>query len=140
MVWLGYTIQARLIAVVLSTFFSITLHTFDGLRGTDPKKRELLRTFGATRLQVFLRAEVPSAFPELLTALKMTLPWVVIDAAVAEWLGANEGLGYFSRRMISRMDGAAVFAPLFILSAIALIGMAILQMADRRFAAWRNEE
>ena len=137
--WLGYTIQARLIAVVLSTFFSITLHTFDGLRGTDPHKRELLKTFGATRLQVFRQAEVPSALPELFTALKMTLPWAVIDAAVAEWLGANEGLGYFSKRMISKMDGAAVFAPLLILSLLALLGMALLQRLEQKFVFWRSE-
>ena len=137
--WLGYTIQARLIAVVLSTFFSITLHTFDGLRGADVKKHELMSAFGASRLQTFLHVDAPSALPGLLTALKMTIPWAVIDAAVAEWLGATEGLGYFSRRMISKMDGAAVFAPLLILSALALLGMALLERADRRFAFWRNE-
>lgn len=138
--WLGYTMQARLIAVVLSTFFSITLHTCDGLRGTDPRKKELLRTFGADRFQIFRQVEVPSALPELFTALKMTLPWAVIDAAVAEWLGANEGLGYFSKRMISKMDGAAVFAPLVLLSLLALAGMALLQGAEQRFITWRGEE
>lgn len=137
--WLGYTIQARLIAVVLSTFFSITLHTYDGLRGADPKKRELLVTCGASPLQIFRHLDAPSALPGLFTALKMTIPWAVIDAAVAEWLGATEGLGYFSRRMISKMDGAAVFAPLLILSALSLLGMAILERLERRFAGWRSE-
>lgn len=83
--------------------------------------------------------DAPSALPGLFTALKLTVPWAVIDAAVAELLGATEGLGYFSKRMISKMDGTAVFAPLLILSALALIGMAILERAERRFAGWRSE-
>ncbi|MDO4960814.1 MAG: ABC transporter permease [Eubacteriales bacterium] len=137
--WLGYTMGARLIAVVLSTFFAITLNTYDGLQGTDEKKRELLRSFGAGRLEIFLKLEVPSAFPKLVTALKMTIPWAVIDAAVAEWLGANQGLGYFSKRMISKMDGAAVFAPILILSVMALIGMAVIKLIDKKYASYRNE-
>ena len=137
--WLGYTIQARLIAVVLSTFFAITLNTYDGLSSADRAKYELMQTYGAGRAQIFFRLEVPSAVPKLITALKMTMPWAVVDAAVAEWLGANQGLGYFSKRMISRMDGAAVFAPLLILCIMALAGMALMRQIDKRYASYRNE-
>ena len=138
-IWLGYTLQARLLAVVLSTFFSITLNTLDGLKGTDYKKIELMKTYGASRWQIFCRLELKSALPKFMTALKMTIPWAVIDAAVAEWLGATEGLGYFSKRMVSKMDGAGVFAPIVILCVIALLGMAIIKYFDRRFAYYRNE-
>ena len=69
----------------------------------------------------------------------MTLPWAVIDSAVAEWLGATEGLGYFSKRMISKMDGAAVFAPVVILCVTALAGMMILKKIDKKYITWRSE-
>ncbi len=138
-VWLGYTLGARLLAVVLSTFFAITLNTYDGLKNTDSRKKELMKTYGAGRFQIFTQLEIPSALPMFMTSLKMTLPWAVIDAAVAEWLGATEGLGYFSRRMISKMDGAAVFAPILILCIITLIGMALIKMADRRLVPYRND-
>ncbi len=138
-VWLGYTIEARLLAVVLSTFFAITLNTYKGLRGADSKKREWMFTCGAGRGRIFWNLEVPSALPAFLTALKMTLPWAVIDAAVAEWLGATQGLGYFSRRMLSKMDGAAVFAPVVILCVIALAGMAVLKAVERKAVPWRSE-
>lgn len=137
--WLGYTMEARLIAVVLSTFFAITLSTYDGLQSADPMKKELLRTYGAGRMQIFRQLEVPTALPNLFTALKMTIPWAVIDAAVAEWLGATRGLGYFSKRMITKMDGAAVFAPLLILSILALAFMGLIRLLENRFAAYRNE-
>ncbi len=137
--WLGYTMGARLIAVVLSTFFAITLNTYDGLQQTDPDKKELMKTYGAGKGRIFLHLEVPTALPKFFTALKMTIPWAVIDAAVAEWLGATQGLGYVSKRMISKMDGAAVFAPLLILSVMALAGMALLEFAEKRFAGYRNE-
>ncbi len=138
-IWFGYTLRAKLVAVVLSTFFSIALNTLNGLECTDKKKIEWMKTCGAGRFQIFYMLEIPSALPKFVTALKMTLPWAVIDSAVAEWLGATEGLGYFSKRMISKMDGAAVFAPVVILCIIALIGMSILRKLDKKYIIWRNE-
>lgn len=138
-IWFGYTLSAKLVAVVLSTFFSIALNTLNGLDSADKKKLEWMKTCGAGRLQIFYMLEIPSALPRFITALKMTLPWAVIDSAVAEWLGATEGLGYFSKRMISKMDGAAVFAPVVILCVIALIGMGILKRIDKKYIIWRSE-
>lgn len=43
----------------------------------------------------------------------------IIGAAIGEWLGAKSGLGYFSRRMMTQLDGAGVFAPIVLLSAAA---------------------
>lgn len=137
--WLGYTLGARLLAVVLSTFFAITLNTYEGLKRTDRAKKELMMTYGATRWQIFTNLEIPSALPGFMTSLKMTIPWAVIDAAVAEWLGATQGLGYFSKRMVSKMDGAAVFAPVFILCALALLGMALIKLLDKKLAYYSNE-
>ncbi len=138
-IWLGYTIQARLIAVVLSCFFAITLNTYQGLESVDRRKKEWMQTCGAGKLSIFLHLEVPTALPSFMTALKMTIPWAVVDAAVAEWLGADQGLGYFSKRMITKMDGAGVFAPLVILCVLALAGMAVLNLIDRRCITWRAE-
>ena len=137
--WFGYTIPARLIAVVLSTYFSITLNTLEGMKRADKRKIELMYTYGAGPFERFRKVIFPSALPGFMTALKMTFPWAVVDAAAAEWLGANSGLGYFSRRMISAMDGPAVFAPILVLCIISLIGMGLLRLADRKFAYYRNQ-
>ncbi len=138
-IWLGYTVQARLIAVVLSCFFAITLNTWQGLESVDRRKKEWMQTCGAGKFSIFLHLEVPTALPYFMTALKMTLPWAVVDAAVAEWLGADQGLGYFSKRMITKMDGSGVFAPLVILCVLALAGMAILNLIDRKVITWRAD-
>ncbi len=137
--WFGYTQTARLTAVVLSTFFAITLNVYDGLNRTDPNKMEWMKTAGASRGDIYRYLKIPSALPMFFSAIRMTIPWAVIDASVAEWLGATEGLGYFSKRMISRMDGPAVFAPVVILISLALLGMAMVDMADRKICWYRNE-
>lgn len=47
--WIGYSLWARLLAVVLSTFFTITINTFDGLKNTKREMQELMQTYGADR-------------------------------------------------------------------------------------------
>ncbi|MBQ3222373.1 MAG: hypothetical protein IJB41_02035, partial [Clostridia bacterium] len=67
------------------------------------------------------------------------LPWAVIGAAIAEWLGASQGLGYFSKRMMTKLDGSAVFAAVLLLSVLALIGLSLIKWLDRKWIVWRSE-
>ena len=63
----------------------------------------------------------------------------VIGAAIGEWLGAKSGLGYFSRRMMTQLDGAGVFAPIVLLSVVAMAAVGVVALLERRFVRWRGE-
>ena len=69
----------------------------------------------------------------------MAVPLSVIGAAIGEWLGAQSGLGYFSRRMMTQLDGAGVFAPILLLSIAAMLLAAVVSVIERRVITWRNE-
>ena len=56
-----------------------------------------------------------------------------------EWLGAKSGLGYFSRRMMTQLDGAGVFAPIVLLSVAAILAVAVVSLLEKRFVRWRGE-
>lgn len=71
----------------------------------------------------------------LFSAIKMAIPMSVIGAAIGEWLGAKSGLGYFSRRMMTQLDGAGVFAPIVILSAMAMIMAGIAALIEKKRCA-----
>ena len=76
--------------------------------------------------------------PYFFSALKMAIPLSIIGAAIGEWLGAQSGLGYFSRRMITQLDGAGVFAPILLLSAAAMLLVALVNLVERRVIIWRS--
>ena len=63
----------------------------------------------------------------------------IIGAAIGEWLGAQSGLGYFSRRMMTQLDGAGVFAPIVLLSAVAMIIVAVISILEKICVKWRQE-
>ncbi len=137
--WFGYTIWSKVLVTVLMSFFPVVITVFDGFRSVRTDMRELLETFGASRKQIFLKLKLPAALPFFFSALKMAIPLSVIGAAIGEWLGAQEGLGYFSRRMMTQLDGAGVFAPILLLSIAAMVMVELVTLAERHLVTWRGE-
>ena len=137
--WFGYGIWSKVLVTVLMTFFPITITVYDGLRAAKTEMSELLETYGATRWDIFCKIKVPCALPYFFSAIKMAVPLSIIGAAIGEWLGAQSGLGYFSRRMMTQLDGAGVFAPIVLLSAVAMLAVALVELLERRVVRWRGE-
>lgn len=137
--WFGYTIWSKVLVTVLIAFFPIAMNTFEGLRSVKKSQLELLQTFGASPYQQFWKLKVPTALPSFFTGLKIAVPLTVIGAAIGEWLGAQAGLGYFSKRMMTQMDGAGVFAPIAVLSLMAIVFAAILASVEKKYIDWRKE-
>ena len=137
--WFGYSIWARVLVTILITFFPITITVYDGFRATKREMEELLITYGASKWDIFFKLKIPSALPHFFSAIKMAIPLSVIGAAIAEWLGAQSGLGYFSKRMMTQLDGAGVFAPIVILSVTAMISVAVIGVIEEKLIKWRKE-
>ena len=136
--WFGYGIWSKVLVTVLITFFPVTITVYDGLRSANGEMAELLETYGAGRWTVFWKVKAPCALPYFFSAIKMAIPMSIIGAAIGEWLGAQSGLGYFSRRMMTQLDGAGVFAPIVLLSAAAMLLVAAVELLERRLVRWRG--
>ena len=126
--WFGYTIWSKVLVTV-----------FDGFKSVKTEMEELLFTFGADKRQIFMKLKVPAVLPCFFSAIKMAVPLSIIGAAIGEWLGAQSGLGYFSRRMMTQLDGAGVFAPILLLSVAAMAAVWVVTLLEKRIIQWRNE-
>lgn len=137
--WFGYSIWSKLLVTILITFFPITITVYDGFKSTKREMEELLITYGAGKKELFFKLKVPTAIPHFFSAIKMAIPLSIIGAAIAEWLGAQSGLGYFSKRMMTQLDGAGVFAPIVLLSAVAMLVVALVSQLEEHYITWRKE-
>ena len=137
--WFGYGIWSKVLVTVLITFFPITITVYDGLQSARVEMMELLLTYGATKRDIFCKIKVPCTLPYFFSAIKMAIPMSIIGAAIGEWLGAQSGLGYFSRRMMTQLDGAGVFAPIVLLSAVAMAAVALVALLEKKVVRWRGE-
>ena len=137
--WFGYGMWSKVLVTILITFFPITITVYDGFKSTKREMEELLITYGASKKDIFIKLKLPSALPYFFSAIKMAIPLSIIGAAIAEWLGAQSGLGYFSKRMMTQLDGAGVFAPVVVLSIVAMILVSIISIIEKSLIKWRKE-
>ena len=137
--WFGYTLKMRIIVVILVNFFTVTVNLRDGFASAKQQRIELMQTYGAGRFQIFYMLKMPSALPYFFNALRVSVPWSVIGAAVAEWLGAPSGLGTYSRTCMMNMDAAGLLAPLVVLTVFALLLTGLLNIAEKKLLTWRDD-
>lgn len=137
--WFGYSIWSKVLVTILITFFPITITVYDGFQSTKREMEELLITYGASHKDIFLKLKLPAALPYFFSAVKMAIPLSIIGAAIAEWLGAQSGLGYFSKRMMTQLDGAGVFAPIVLLSVVAMVLVGFVGVLEKHLVKWRKE-
>ncbi len=90
--WFGYEMTPKIILIVISTFFPVTVGLLDGFRSVDKDAVALLRSMGADRLQVFRYIKFPSALPQLFSGLRIAAAYSVVGAVISEWLGGFGGL------------------------------------------------
>jgi putative hydroxymethylpyrimidine transport system permease protein len=129
--WFGYTIWSKIAVTILISFFPIVVSTYDGLKAGGNEFHELLQTMGANSWTIFRKIQIPMALPTIFSGLKMSVVYAVVGATIGEWLGASEGLGYFSRRMSSNLQADAVFAAIVLLSLLGIALFAIISLVEK---------
>lgn len=86
-VWFGVEQGSKVAIVAMMTFFPTMISTTRGLRSPDPASLELMRSYGATPRQVFVKLRLPSALPFIFTALRVSASLSMIGAVVGEFFG-----------------------------------------------------
>lgn len=130
--WFGYSIWSKIAVTILTAFFPVVVSTYDGLKTGGEEYRELLLTMGAGRWEIFKKVQVPLALPTFFSGLKMSVVYCVVGATIGEWLGASEGLGYFSRRMSGNLQADAVFAAIFLLSLLGIVLFLLIGFVEKQ--------
>lgn len=138
--WFGYTIWSKVAVTILISFFPIVVGTYDGLKSCDQEYSDLLRSMGANRWQIFLKLNIPMALPSFFSGLKLAIVYALVGATIGEWLGASEGLGYYSRRMSGNLNAEGVFAAITILTIVGILLFAFVTVLEKYTLKWKNAE
>ena len=120
----GQNVLAVVIIATYLTFFPVTIAMIRGLRSVDPRAVELMRSYAASPLQVYLKVRLPASLPYLFTALKISATASIVGAIIGEDAGSiDEGLG----RVITTFNQYYATGPEKLWTAIlaaALVGIA----------------
>lgn len=137
--WFGYSIWSKVAVTVLIAFFPIVVSVYDGLKQHDQDYVDLLRSMGAGRWEIFSKVQVLMALPSFFSGVKLAAVFAVVGATIGEWLGASEGLGYYSRRMSGSLNAEGVFSAILLLSVLGMCLFGLASLVEKRCLSWKVE-
>ena len=139
-IWLGYQMLPKIVLIVLVVFFPITISLLEGFSSVDGDTVNLMRSMGASRLQIFRYVKLPNSLGQFFSSLKISVSYAVVSAVVSEWIGGTEGLGCYMTRVRKSFSSDKMFAVIILISVISLILIWLTTVLQHACMPWERAE
>jgi NitT/TauT family transport system permease protein len=136
LLWVGYGLLSNMIVAATVAFFPIVINTATGFEAVDSELLELTRSLESSKLKVFMKVRLPWALPYLFSGLKVAITLAVVGAIVAEFIGADKGLGYLILTNSGAMRTSVMFGVLLILSLLGMLSFYMVVWVERILCPW----
>ncbi|TCR68579.1 ABC transporter permease [Bosea sp. BK604] len=138
LVWLGFGMESKVLLTILMTFFPLLLASISGFQILDTRLLHLTHSMGANIWQTFWYLRIPAALPVIFSGIKTSATIAATAAIVAEFVGANQGLGYVLLKGTSTLDIELTFAVLVVLTLIGIVINYVVEFSEWLMTPWQR--
>lgn len=138
-IWFGYQIESKVAMSAILTLFPVLLNSIEGFKSIERERLELMISLKATRWQTFRLVKLPSALPFVFTGLNLGIVYAQLGTIVAEFLGAQRGMGVLITQLQTVSDTAGVFATLVVLAITGFALITIMRTIHRQVVFWTRD-
>ena len=130
----GPSVTSVVVIATYLTFFPVTIAMIRGLRSPDPRALELMRSYAASKWQIYRHVRLPASMPYLFTALKIAATASIVGAIIGEGPGGiPDGLGRaiinFNQQYITGPE--KLWAAILVSSLLGIAFFLIIRVAER---------
>lgn len=134
--WLGFGLLPKVIIVFLVCFFPIVLNAILAFNSLSEELQRFSRSTGAGVWRTFIKIRLPAALPQCFVGFKYAGLNATVGAAIAEFIGSDQGLGFYIQITTGNMRPELAFAGIFFLTAIGLVLFGFITLAERLLIPW----
>lgn len=135
---LGETSKIAIVAI--ATLFIVIINTTAAVVGIEPTYVEAGRAFGARRLQMFAHIILPGALPAIFTGLRLALGTALIVVIAAEFVAAQQGIGYFIWFAWNTLRPEEMFAGFIVIGTLGILSYAAVRWTGHRVMPWQEDD
>jgi NitT/TauT family transport system permease protein len=117
-IWFGFGMGPKVVIAALIAFFPLLENTYLGLTSTPKEHLELFRALRASRWVTLTKLRIPHAVPAISSGVRVALMLSLVGAVVAEYVGANKGLGALIIVSQGTLDTELMFVAFVLLTAL----------------------
>ena len=139
MLWLGIGLWSKVAVVFAGALFPLLINTQEGVRNADKLLINVVRSFGATGWDVARLVVIPNALPFIVVGLRLAIGRAILGVVVAEFFGAQDGLGVVMVRAASSFNVDVVFAGLIVFAGLSLMMTGLVKLIENRMSRWRPQ-
>lgn len=138
--WFGQGFTTNMVITATIVFLPVLVSTVSGLSMVDKGLLEMLKGFSASKWQILRKVSIWAALPSIFAGLQVGIVFSVVGAIVAEWVGANEGLGVLLLQAQYNFDVPRTFAVLVLLAVLGIVLNAIVVVAQKYAVYWQKND
>jgi NitT/TauT family transport system permease protein len=134
--WLGFGLLPKIIIVFLVCFFPIVLNAILAFSSLSEELTRFCRSTGAGPWRVFVKVRLPAALPQIFVGFKYAAINATVGATIAEFIGSDQGLGFYIQISTGNMRADLAFAAIFLLTALGLAMFGTVTLVERLVIPW----
>lgn len=136
--WFGFGELSKILLIALGAFFPLYVNTFLGIRSVDAKLMEVARVLEYDTRSRIVKLVVPSALPNVLLGVRLSLGAAWLGLVVAEMMGSSAGVGYLIMDARYFSITSLVFAGIIIFAAAGKLTDSLVKALEKRLLRWRD--
>ena len=137
-IWFGIDETSKVGLIFLSVFAPVALGARAGVKSAAIEQIHAAYSFGATRWQVIRQVILPSAMPEIITAMRIGIGFGWTTLVAAEMVASTAGLGYMVLSASKFLQTATVIMGIVVIAAIAYAFDHLMRFVERRVVPWKG--
>lgn len=134
--WMGIGQPPAITTAFMLSFFPIAVNVATGLATVEPELEDVLRSLGASKLDILRKVGLPRTMPYFFASLKVAITLAFVGAVISETIASNDGIGYLMLQAASQFRVPLMFAGVFVIAAMGIATYVIFTLLEGRFTSW----
>ena len=131
-IWIGANPNSIIFMSIMITLFITIINMYQGFTSVEDYYIILLKTFNATKIQIFKHLIVPANKKNIINCLKVNISMSLIGVIMGELLVSKEGLGYLIMYGSQVFNINLVITGVFILAVISYLMYAVITYVEKK--------
>jgi NitT/TauT family transport system permease protein len=135
-VWFGIGYVPAVLTAFMLSFFPIAVNIATGIATLEPELRDVLRSLGASQLDIINRVGLPRSLPYFFASLKIAITLAFVGSVISETLASDRGIGALVEQASANFKIPLVFAGLVVVATLGILMYAIFAYMEKRMTHW----
>lgn len=139
-IWFGTDIFSKIVLAIISTFVVALLSAYQATNQIEESQINLMRSFGATRTQIFTKIIVPASLPWIISAFRINIGLSLVSVIGGEFISSDRGLGHMVFVEGNLFNLPAVWVGVIMLVIVAISLYSLVGYAEKKLLPWNPEK